>query len=218
MIKRSAILLAFVGLMGGSGYLLSSRWQLSDLSQNSSAQDSAPVREQESITIPKGTKIEIRLLDKLSTRTTHVGSCFLASIENAIRMDGREVVPAGSIATGVVTSMKESGRIEGRSYISLRLQSIELKGGRRIEIATTSVSRVGKSNHGGNLASMGGGAGSGAAIEAIASGGKGVAIGGPAGFGPGLSTQAMLRGDELTIPAETLLHFRLEEPIHVKLS
>jgi hypothetical protein len=54
--------------------------------------------------------------------------------------------------------------------------------------------------------------------RSLASGGQGVAIGGPVGFGAGLSTKAMLRGDELTIPAETLLHFRLEEPIHVKLS
>jgi len=217
MIGRSLILLALVTAMGGSGYLLSFRWHSSDVSQNPSAQDLAPATAQASFTIPKGTKIEIRLLDTLSTQTTHIGSYFLASIENAVRVDGLEIVPAGSIATGMVTSMKESERLNGRCYISMRLQSIELKGGNRIDVATSSVSRVGKSNRDIH-ASKGGGAGSGAVIEAFASGGKGMAIGSPVDLSAGFSAKAMSHGGELTIPAETLLHFRLEEPIHVKLS
>ncbi len=216
MIKRIAVLIALVAFLGGTGYLLSSKWHSS--ADSTSGVSSSKPEEPLVLTIPEGTEITTRLLDTLSTKTNRVGDHFSASLEHPVLVNGIDVIPNGAIAEGVITAVKESGRIKGRSYISLRLQSVELKDGRRIEMATNSVSRLGGSNRNRNLALMGGGAGIGAAIGAIAAGGKGVAIGGPVGFGAGLATKALLRGHEVTIPSETLLHFRLTEPMQVKTS
>jgi hypothetical protein len=221
MLKRISVLLALLVLVGGSGYLLSSKWH-----SDSTAASSRPAQtgtegtnaEATSVVIPEGTEIEVRLLNTLSTKSNRVGDQFSASIERPIQVDGKDIVPRDSTVLGVVTSVKESGRLKGRSYISLRLQSIELKGGKKLDVATNSVSRLGASNRNRNLALMGGGAGIGAGIGAIAAGGKGLAIGGPVGFGAGLATKALIRGHEVTIPSETLLHFKLKEPMNVNLT
>lgn len=214
MIKRTSILLALIALLGGSGYLISSRWHFNGVGSDSVSATANEAKGQE-VVIPEGTEIATRLLDTLSTKSNRVGDQFSASIEQPILINGVDVIPEGATAFGVVTAVKQSGRIKGRSYISLRLQSIELKNGEHLKVATNSVSRLGASNRNRNLAMMGGGAGIGAAIGAIAGGGKGLAIGGPVGFGVGLATKAIMRGHEVTIPSETLLHFRLEEPIAV---
>ena len=221
MLKRISVLLVFIILVGGSGYLLSSRWHNDSATASTRLEKGTTERTSEQaspIVIPEGTVIEVRLLNTLSTKSSRVGDHFSASIERPIQVDGKEIVPRDSTAIGVVTSVKESGRLKGRSYISLRLQSIELKSGEKLEVATNSVSRLGASNRNRNLALMGGGAGIGAGIGAIAAGGKGLAIGGPVGFGAGLATKALIRGHEVTIPSETLLHFRLKEPMNIKVS
>lgn len=203
-------------LLGTTVYLLSVKLQptesssspsLGVISSNRTAPTSPP------FVIPVNTEIEVRTLDTLSTKSSRVGDHFTASMERSISIGGVEIVPRGAIATGVVTAAKESGRVQGRSYLSLRLQSVQLKNGKQIEVSTHSVSRLGKSNKNRNLALLGGGAGIGAGIGAIAAGGKGVAIGGPVGFGAGLATKVLIRGQEVTIPSETLLRFRLAEPV-----
>ncbi|MBZ5535462.1 MAG: hypothetical protein LAO31_05850 [Acidobacteriia bacterium] len=221
MLKRISILLALIILVGGSGYLLSSKWHGDSAAASSRTAQTGLERideEASSIVIPEGTEIEVRLLNTLSTKSNRVGDQFSASVERPIQVDGREIVPRDATVLGVVTSVKESGRLKGRSYISLRLQSIQLRSGKKLEVATNSVSRLGTSNRNRNLALMGGGAGVGAGIGAIAAGGKGLAIGGPVGFGAGLATKALIRGHEVTIPSETLLHFKLKEPKNVNVS
>lgn len=207
-----------VVLLAASGYLLSVKIQPMESSSSLTTSVASHLRnapDKTPVVIPANTEIEVRTLDTLSTKSSRVGDHFLASIERSILVNGVEAVPRGAMATGVVTAVKESGRVKGRSYLSLRLQSIELKDGKRISVTSHSVSRLGKSNTNRNFALLGGGAGIGAGIGAIAAGGKGVAIGGPVGFGAGLATRALLRGHEVTIPSETLLRFRLAEPVPV---
>lgn len=221
MLKRISILLALMILVGGSGYLLSSKWHGDSAAASSRLAQAGSERADETaspIVIPEGTEIEVRLLNTLSTKSNRVGDQFSASVERPIQVDGKEIVPRDATVLGVVTSVKESGRLKGRSYISLRLQSIQLRSGKKLEVATNSVSRLGASNRNRNLALMGGGSGVGAGIGAIAAGGKGLAIGGPVGLGAGLATKALIRGHEVTIPSETLLHFRLKEPMNIKVS
>ena len=62
---------------------------------------------------------------------------------------------------------------------------------------------------------MGGGALLGAMVGAIAGGGKGAAIGAAAGAGPGAGTQVLTRGNSVRVPAESLLTFRLDQPLQM---
>jgi hypothetical protein len=57
-----------------------------------------------------------------------------------------------------------------------------------------------------------GGAGLGALIGGIAGGGKGAGIGVLAGAGTGTAVAATKKGEQVSVPSESLLEFRLEQP------
>jgi hypothetical protein len=61
----------------------------------------------------------------------------------------------------------------------------------------------------------GGGGAFGALVGGLAGGGKGALIGGLAGAGAGTAGSAMTGNQQIFLPAETLLTFRLEHPVHV---
>ena len=63
---------------------------------------------------------------------------------------------------------------------------------------------------------IGGGAGAGALIGALAGGGKGAAIGAAAGAGAGTAGAAFTGNKNIVLPAETVLTFRLLQPLEVK--
>jgi hypothetical protein len=58
-----------------------------------------------------------------------------------------------------------------------------------------------------------GGAGLGALIGGIAGGGKGAGIGALAGAAGGTAVAASKKGEQLSIPSESLLEFRLAQPV-----
>jgi len=60
---------------------------------------------------------------------------------------------------------------------------------------------------------IGGGAVLGTIIGAIAGGGKGAVIGGAVGAGAGTTVQVMTHGEQVRIPSETLLEFKLEQDV-----
>jgi hypothetical protein len=72
----------------------------------------------------------------------------------------------------------------GRARLQLALQSIELDG-KQYEIRTAYSHRIGGNHKKRNFAWIGGGAGGGLLIGALAAGGKGALIGGPIGAGAG---------------------------------
>ncbi len=62
---------------------------------------------------------------------------------------------------------------------------------------------------------VGGGAVAGAIIGAIAGGGKGAAIGAGVGSAAGAGVQVLTKGQQVKVPSETLLEFRLQQPATV---
>jgi outer membrane lipoprotein SlyB len=62
---------------------------------------------------------------------------------------------------------------------------------------------------------VGGGAVFGTLLGAIAGGGKGAAIGALAGGAAGAAGQSVTRGHDVRVPAESILTFRLDEPLRM---
>ncbi len=63
---------------------------------------------------------------------------------------------------------------------------------------------------------IGGGTGLGAIIGGIAGGGKGAAIGALAGAGAGTAGATMTGKRDISIPAETVLSFKLSQPLQLR--
>ena len=164
--------------------------------------------------VPSGTPVHVRVDESIDTRNNRAGDPFNATLSEPIQVDGRTMVPEGTEFSGHVTTAAASGRLKGRAFIGLRLDSFSLNG-REYPVQTTSVERVSASHKKRNAILIGGGAGLGAAIGAIAGGGKGALIGAGAGAGAGTVGAAATGKRQVGIGAETPLRFTLRASVEM---
>src|SRR5688572_16243292 len=74
----------------------------------------------DSVTIPKGTAVELRLEKGLSSRSEKVGNTFPASVLRPVYVDGRLALPAGTRVQGRVEVMRSEERRVGKECRSRR--------------------------------------------------------------------------------------------------
>jgi hypothetical protein len=176
---------------------------------------SAPERPAEAarvVEIPMGTVLEVRVDEALSTRTDRAGDKFHGTLDEPVEVGGREVLSRGARVEGHVTTSRPSGRLKGRAVIGITLDSVEYRG-RRVPVETTLDSRASAAHKRRNIEMIGGGAGIGAVIGAIAGGGKGAAIGAGAGAAAGTGVAAATGQLHVDVPAETAFSFKLKTPL-----
>ena len=164
--------------------------------------------------IPSGTPLHVRVDEAIDTRRNRAGDQFSATLSEPIEVDGRTMVPEGTEFSGHVTTAAASGRLKGRAFIGLRLDSFRLNG-REYPVQTSSVERVSASHKKRNALLIGGGAGLGAALGALAGGGKGALIGAGAGAGAGTVGAAATGKRQVGIGAETPLRFTLRASVEM---
>lgn len=168
-----------------------------------------------SVTLPAGTGIAIRINQTLSVKHTHAGDRFTGTLAETIRRDGTVVLPRGTRFNGVVTEAHKRGHFKGHSYLGLRLTSMAFDG-KTYPIATAGVTERKKGKGKRSTAFIGGTTGLGMLVGGVATGGVGLAVGALAGGGLGTFLAGMTGNKDITIPAETLLRFRLEDNLTVQ--
>ncbi len=164
-------------------------------------------------TLPAGTHIQVRLSQSLDTRRDRPGTPFVAHLAVPLfDHDGQVIFERGSLCRGHVVESRPSGRLKGRAVMSLSLDSIQSHG-RTYTLVTSDPAFSGKRHRKRNLVLIGGGAGTGATIGAIAGGGVGALIGAGAGAAAG-TTGALITGKRnLHLAPETRVSFALRQPL-----
>jgi len=166
------------------------------------------------ITIPADTTFTIRMIDPVDSQTARRGQTFRASIDEPVVVDGRQIIPRGADVTAKLVDDQQSGKLQGRTSLTLALVNVSVDG-RLVDITSTDV-RTASSSRGARTAGVvGGGAAVGAIIGAIAGGGKGAAIGAASGGALGGATEVFTNGQQVKIPSETRLTFRLQSPVQI---
>jgi len=168
----------------------------------------------QTVLLPAGTRIPIRLGQSLDTHRDRPGTHFIGHVAASIVENGAVVVPRGAVCHGHLEESRPSGRLKGRAILRLSLDSVELNG-RNYTIDTTDPAFVSKGHKKRNIALIGGGAATGAGIGAIAGGGVGAAIGAGAGATAGTVGAIVTGKRNLHLAPETRLTFRLREPVRV---
>lgn len=166
------------------------------------------------IAIPAGQSLLVRMIDGVDSSKNHVGDVFRASLETDLTVGNTVVARKGTDVYGRLAEAKEAGHMSGSSELQLELTRIVIDG-KDYPVVSSDYSLKGKGRGSDTAKKVGGGAVAGAIIGAIAGGGKGAAIGAGVGSAAGAGVQVFTRGQQVKVPSETLLEFRLQQPVTV---
>jgi hypothetical protein len=171
----------------------------------------SPAQSSKRVTVPAGTRILVRMVDSVDSSKQKAGYRFTAVLEANLQAYDVTVAPKGTQLHGVLAQASSSGKFKGSSQLILELTDIVING-TAYPLMTTDYEVKGKGEGGNTTKKVLGGAGLGALIGGLAGGGKGAGIGALAGLGAGTAVAATKKGEQVSVPSETLLEFRLEHP------
>ena len=131
-----------------------------------------------------------------------------ATLDRPLIVDAEEVASAGTPVRAKVAYVRRSGRFHHAGYLTLRLASIDIRG-HRFRLESTAIRDKGDSHTRSNVEKIGGGAGLGAIIGAVAGGGKGALLGGLLGAGAGTGVAAATGRRPAEFTRESVYEFDL---------
>ena len=167
------------------------------------------------LTIPAGSFVTVRLMGTISSDINQQGDGFSATLEQPIVVDGWVVARRGQIAIGRVVEVQKAGRVKGVSSLGVALSDLPLVDGRQLPVMSQLVQTSAGTSKGRDTAAVATTTGVGAGIGGAVDGGAGAGIGAGIGAAAGIAGVLLTPGRPTVMPSETLLTFRLQEPITV---
>jgi hypothetical protein len=166
------------------------------------------------VTIPSDTAVTVRMIDPVNSETARLGQTFRASLDEPIFVNGQQVAGRGVDVLTKLVEDQQSGKIEGRTVLTLALVSISFNG-QPVPVTSSDVKTESSSRGARSAGVVGGGTALGAIVGALAGGGKGAAIGAVSGAAIGGGAEVLTKGQTVKIPSETRLTFRLQTPVQL---
>lgn len=169
-----------------------------------------------SFRVPAGTELAIRINQRISVKTSRAGDRFDGEVVEPVQnRAGNIVIPRGTPVGGRIDAAHRRGHFKGRSILELRLTSMTLNGS-QYNLATNDNVHTKRGKGRRTAGFIGGMTGAGMLIGGLATGGVGLAIGGAAGAGAGTLLAGTTGNRDIDIPAESIVHFRLADPLVVQ--
>jgi hypothetical protein len=166
--------------------------------------------------IPAGTTLEVRTNESIVSSNAE-GRTYQADIATeVVDAQGKVLIPKGSQVELVVLEAKEKEGVKGAS-LQLGMRSVAVNGNTYLVVSEEVKRTTGLGRNEQTAKTVGGGAALGTLIGAAAGGGKGAVLGGIVGAAAGAAVQVITQGKEVRVPAESVLRFKLDEPIQLQI-
>ena len=168
------------------------------------------------VTLPAGTVLPVDLLTTVGSDISRAEQPIEGRLRAAVRINGVEALPAGTMVSGHVTNAQRPGKVKGRGLIAFRFTRVDTPGEGVTRMSTASISRMAPATKEKDALKIVAPAAAGAVIGRVAGGGdaaaKGAVIGGAAGTAYVLST----RGKEVRVGKGANLSVKLTAPLTVR--
>jgi hypothetical protein len=194
------------------------------------SQDSSTEKRPAQLVVPAGTRLPLILENAVTTRNARPGDPVYLETLYPVVLHDRIVIPAGSYVQGEIQEAKRPGRVKGRGEIRIRLNSMILPNGYKVDFnavptnagtggneSTDQEGRIkGDTDKATDVGTIVKTTGMGAGIGAIAGrSGRGAGIGAGAGAAVGLATVLLTRGPELELPRGSTLDAVFDRPLYL---
>lgn len=161
--------------------------------------------------LPVGTEIDVRVQNTISSATAQVEDRVEATTVLNVDTQDHVLVPAGSVFRGTVTAVNRAGRLDRKGSLTVVFDQVTVRN-QTTQVRATVLQALESEGLKGDSAKIGAGAGVGAIIGGILGGFKGVLAGILVGGG---GVIAATEGQDVTLPAGTILRVRLDTPLIV---
>ena len=161
--------------------------------------------------IPSGQEIDVRIQTELTSDNAQVEDRFEATTVVDLYQGDRVLIPAGSVMRGLVTSVNRASRTDRKGSLTVAFNQISVRG-RTYPMRGTVTEAIESSGIRGEAGRIGAGSAVGAIIGGIIGGVKGALLGVLIGGG---GTMVATEGQDVTLPAGTILRVRMDTPPEV---
>jgi hypothetical protein len=162
--------------------------------------------------IPAGTELDVRLQNSLNSGSAQVEDRFEGTTLVDVVVDGRTVIPAGSVMRGVVTAVEPATRTNRTARLTVSFDQVTVNN-RAYPFRGTVTEAIEGEGIRGEAGRVGAGAGVGAIIGGILGGFKGALAGLIIGGG---GTIAATEGKEVDLPQGAVLRVRVDSPVDIQ--
>jgi hypothetical protein len=162
--------------------------------------------------VPAGTELDVRLQNTLNSGTAQVEDRFEATTLVDLNVNGRVLIPAGSVMRGVVTAVEPGTRTNRTSKMTVSFDQVTVNG-RAYPMRATVTEAIQGEGIRGEATRAGAGAAVGGIIGAVLGGVKGAVLGVLIGGG---GTIAATEGKEVDLPQGTVLRVRVDAPVQIR--
>lgn len=162
--------------------------------------------------IPVGQEIDVRLQTQVTSDTAQVEDRVEATTVVDLYEGDKVIIPAGSEVRGVVAAVNRASRTDRKGSLTLSFDQVTVRG-RSYPLRGIVTDTIESEGIKGEAGRIGAGSAVGAIIGGIIGGVKGALIGVLVGGG---GTMVATEGQDVTVPAGTILRVRLDTPPDIR--
>lgn len=178
----------------------------------STARNASPAAGGATVEVPSGTEMDVRIANALNSGTAKVEDRFEGTTLVDVNVNGRTIIPAGSVMRGVVSSVEPATRTNRTARMTVSFDQVTVNG-RAYPIRGTVTQAIQGEGIKGETGRIATGAGAGAILGGILGGVKGAVLGAVIGGG---GITAATEGKEIDLPQGTVLRVRLDSPVSIQ--